>query len=75
MENEEKKDEGKSCGCPCGKTNCCCKKAIGAAALLLVGLVGGFFIGRHCGSGMCPLSSAPAASAPATPAAPAAPSK
>ena len=74
MENEEKKDEGKSCGCPCGKQNCCCKKAIGAAALLIVGLVGGFFIGRHCGSGMCPLMPH-AASAPATPAAPAAPVK
>lgn len=66
MENEEKKEEGKSC-CPCGKTNCCCKKAIGAVLLLAVGLAGGFFIGRHCGSGMCPLKSmvAPAATAPA----------
>lgn len=67
MGNEEKKEEGKSCGCPCGKPNCCCKKALGAAALLLAGLAAGFFIGRHCGSGMCPLKSmsAPAAAAPA----------
>jgi hypothetical protein len=68
MENEEKKEEGKSC-CPCGKTNCCCKKAIGALALLIVGVAIGFFAGRHCA--MCALKSAPAASAPATPATPA----
>ena len=73
MENEVKKEEGKSC-CPCGKTNCCCKKTVGAAALLIVGLVGGFFIGRHCGSGMCPLMPH-AASAPATPAASGTPAK
>lgn len=66
MENEEKKEDGKAC-CSKGK---CCGKAFGAAALLVVGLVGGFFLGRHCGSGMCPFhsSSAPAAAAPASPA-------
>ncbi|HXT00041.1 MAG TPA: hypothetical protein VN915_05165 [Elusimicrobiota bacterium] len=70
MENEEKKEEGKSCGgCPCGKQNCCCRKAIGALALLIVGGAIGFFAGRHCT--MCALKAAPAVSAPAAPAAPA----
>ena len=74
MENEEKKDEGKSCGCPCGKPNCCCKKAVGALALLIVGGAVGFFAGRHCA--MCSMHAAPAAvSAPAAPAVPAAPAK
>ena len=65
MENEEKKEEGKSCcACPCGKTNCCCKKAIGAILLLVVGGIGGYFAGRHCT--MCAMKTAPAAvSAPA----------
>lgn len=70
MENEEKKEEGKGC---CGKSHCCGKKAIGALALLIVGGAVGFFAGRHCAGGMCPLKSmsAPAATAPAAPAAPA----
>lgn len=72
MENEEKKDEGKSCGCACGKTKCCCK-AFGAAALLVIGLIGGYFAGRHCA--MCSLKAAPAASAPAAAPAPATPAK
>jgi hypothetical protein len=60
MENEEKKEEGKSC---CAKGGCCCK-AFKAVALLVVGLVGGYFVGRHCAA--CALKSAPAAvSAPA----------
>ena len=64
MENEEKKEEGKSC---CAKASCCCK-AFKAVALLVVGGIAGFFAGRHCGSGMCPLKSpaAPAATAPAS---------
>ena len=63
MENVEKTEEGKSC-CPCGKSKCCCK-AIGAIALLVVGVLGGFFAGRHCA--MCAVKAAPAAavSAPA----------
>ncbi|MFI5361981.1 MAG: hypothetical protein ACHQ49_08440 [Elusimicrobiota bacterium] len=63
MENEEKKDEGKAC---CGKSSCCCR-AFKAVALVVVGGIAGYFAGRHCGSGMCPLKSAmaPAASAPA----------
>lgn len=74
MATEEKKtegsEEGKSC-CPCGKSNCCCKKAIGALALLAVGGALGFFAARHhCRGEMkaCPMSSAPAAAAPAAPA-------
>jgi hypothetical protein len=67
MADEEKKEEGKSC-CPCGKSNCCCKKAIGALALLVVGLAAGFFAGRHCGKGMCPLAPAATAAPAATPA-------
>ena len=63
MENEEKKEEGKSCGCPCGKSKCCCK-AFGAVGILVIGLIGGYFAGRHCA--ICALKSAPAAvSAPA----------
>ena len=63
MENEEKKEEGKSCGCPCGKSKCCCK-AFGAVALLVVGALGGYFAGRHCKS--CAMKTeAPAVSAPA----------
>jgi hypothetical protein len=62
MENEEKKEEGKSC-CPCGKSKCCCK-AFGAVGILVIGLVGGYFAGRHCA--ICSLKSAPSAvSAPA----------
>ena len=57
MENEEKKEDGKSC-CPCGKSKCCCK-AFGAVGLLVVGLIGGYFAGRHCA--VCALRAAPAA--------------
>ena len=63
MENEEKKDEGKSC---CAKGNCCCK-AFKAVALVVVGGIAGYFAGRHCG--MCPMK------ASATPAAAAAPAQ
>ncbi len=56
MENEEKKEEGKSC-CPCGKSKCCCK-AFGAVALLVVGGIGGYFAGRHCA--LCAMKAAPA---------------
>ena len=62
MENEEKKEEGKSC---CSKGGCCCK-AFKTIVLLVIGGIAGFFMGRHCGSGMCPMRSmiAPAATAP-----------
>ena len=72
MANEEKtdnKEEGKSC-CPCGKSSCCCKKAVGALALLVVGGIAGYFAGRHCSA--CAMEahtpaavSAPAAATPA----------
>jgi hypothetical protein len=71
MENEEKKEEGKSC---CAKGGCCCK-AFKAVGLLVIGLVGGYFAGRHCA--MCSMKAAPAeVSAPAAaPAAAPAPKK
>ena len=60
MEGEEKKEDGKTC---CSKASCCCK-AFKAIALLVVGLVAGYFAGRHCA--MCKMNAAaPAASAPA----------
>ena len=61
MEAEEKKEEGKSC-CPCGKSKCCCK-AFAAVGLLVIGLIGGYFVGRHCG--MCAMKTTASASAPA----------
>ncbi len=56
MDNEEKKDEK---GC-CSTKKCCCGgKALAVLALLVVGALGGYLLGRHCA--MCPLQSAPAA--------------
>jgi hypothetical protein len=66
---ESGKEEGKSCGCPCGKSNCCCKKAIGAIALLVVGGAIGFFAGHHCK--MCAMKTEAPAAATAPAATPA----
>jgi hypothetical protein len=53
---ENKGAEGKE-GC-CSQHKCCGCKALAAALLLLVGGIGGYAIGRHCGK-VCPTSSAP----------------
>jgi hypothetical protein len=47
MEAQENK-EGEKGGC-CSKGKCCGGKALGAVALLVVGGLGGYFAGRHCG--------------------------
>lgn len=55
MEPEQKATEEKGC---CRKDHCCGCKAVAALVLLLVGGTVGFFMGSHCGRGMCPLAPA-----------------
>jgi hypothetical protein len=69
MEENKGASDAKEGGC-CSTHKCCGCKAIAAALLLLVGGIGGFAIGRHCGR-VCSMSSAPAQQQEAPAAAPA----
>ncbi|TBR23168.1 hypothetical protein EPO15_06565 [bacterium] len=63
MDNQETKGDEKG-GCCSTKAKCCGGKTLAALALLLVGSVGGYFAGRHCGK-VCPVGEAAAPAAPA----------
>lgn len=57
-QNQDVKTEGKGC---CGTKSCrCCGKALAVLALLAIGGLGGWALGKHC-----PVKDVPAAASPA----------
>lgn len=64
MDNKETQGEKieEKGGC-CSKSKCCGGKTLAALALLLVGGLGGFAAGRHCGK-VCPVREAVAPAVP-----------